>query len=189
MSSSSSDEMEFRQEDLELAAANSLVGERRKTRAGGARSSKDGPVEVLGESRAPAKVAVPLDASTFHESGKAAASSGASSSSSVERNAAPMGASASSDEQAAASSGARAIPIAPSLCQTDAIKTIRAQNFFEKCKQFWLQYYPIQDIPFKNRKWQAQQMFVENSLRHSLLVQDITTPEEDSGCRPFDVKA
>ena len=41
----------------------------------------------------PSKVAVPLDASTFHESGKAAASSGAGSSSS-KRIAAPSGASA-----------------------------------------------------------------------------------------------
>ena len=41
----------------------------------------------------PSKVAVPLDASTFHESGKAAVSSGASSSSS-KRIAAPSGASA-----------------------------------------------------------------------------------------------
>ena len=48
MSASSSDETEFRQEDLELAAANRLVGDRRKTRAGGARSSREAPKISLG---------------------------------------------------------------------------------------------------------------------------------------------
>ena len=148
MSASSSDETEFRQEDLELAAANSLVGDRGKTRAGGARSSREAPEDFIGVSRADAKVAVPLDASTFHESDKAAASSDASSSSS-ERIAAPSGASALSVEQATASSGASTVPNAQSsLIPTAALQKVRAQEFFEKCKQFWLQYYPNQDVPF-----------------------------------------
>ena len=58
----------------------------------GARSSKDGPVEVLGLSLADERVAVPTDASTFYENEKVAA---------------PSGASAVSVEQVTASSDAR----------------------------------------------------------------------------------
>ena len=190
MASSSSNEMEFRDEDLELAAANSLASEKKKTRGRGARSSLEIPVEVYGQSKAPVKVdisgqpkaveivAVSMDASTSHESDEKAASSGVSSSSG-NGNAASMDASSIPDRQTASSCETSACPTTSYLSQTDVTNRIRAQVFFDKCKQFWLQYYPLQEIPFMIRQRQAQKMFVENSLRHNLLIEDISTPEEE----------
>ena len=180
MSASSSNETEFRQEDLELAAANSLVGSGRKTRAGGTRLSKEVSEDISGQSKAVEKVAVSVDASTYHESGEMAASKGVSSSSSDERNAAPMGASTSSGRQTATSSGPSVVPNIPEFVDPYAAsKKARAMNFFNKCKDFWLQFSPVQDVPFKIRQWQSQQMYIENQLRNTMLLHDISVPEED----------
>ena len=172
--------MEFRNEDLELAAANSLAGEKKKFRSRGARSSIDSPVDVFGESKAPVKIAVHLDASTYHESGETTASKGVSSSSSDDRNAAPMSASTSSGGQTATSSGPSVVPNIPEFVDPFAAsKKARAMNFFNKCSDFWLQFSPVQDVPFKIRQWQAQQMYIENQLRNKALFHDISVPEED----------
>ena len=134
MSASSNDETEFRQEDLELAAANSLSSSGRRTRAGGASSSKEATEGFLGDSKTAKKIAAPLDVSTSHESGEKATSSGVSSSSSEKRNAASMDASTSSGGQTATSREPSTIPNVPEHVDpyAETIK-LKATFFFKKC--------------------------------------------------------
>ena len=65
MAESSSDGTEFNDSDLALAAANSLAGPRRKTRAGGTRLLKDVADDISGQSKAVEIVAVSMDVSTI----------------------------------------------------------------------------------------------------------------------------